>query len=57
MGLKGPAGPGLVSGSVLTLPASQTAPPGFTLLGTSTLFYLDSSNHLKNLDVKFYQMQ
>jgi hypothetical protein len=57
MGLRGPAGPGLVSGSILTLPATQPAPAGFTLLGTSTIAYVDASNHLKTLQVKYYQMQ
>jgi Collagen triple helix repeat (20 copies) len=57
MGLRGPAGPGLVSGSILTLPATQPAPAGFTLVGTSTIAYVDASNHLKTLQVKYYQMQ
>jgi hypothetical protein len=57
MGLRGPAGPGLVSGSILTLPATQAPPAGFTLLGGSEIVYLDSSNHLKTLQVKYYQMQ
>lgn len=57
MGLQGPAGPGLVHGSILTLPATQAPPGGFTLLGTSEIAYLDASNHVKTLLVKFYQMQ
>jgi len=56
-GPQGPAGAGLVSGSMLTLPAAQPAPAGFTLLGTSVLAYLDSSNHVKTLPVKYYQKQ
>ena len=57
IGLQGPAGTGFMSGSVLTLPATQAAPSGFTLLGSSTLLYFDSSNHLKSLPVKYYQKQ
>jgi hypothetical protein len=56
-GPQGPAGPGLVSGSILTLPAVQTPPAGFTLLGSSTLVYIDTSNHLKTMQVKYYQKQ
>jgi hypothetical protein len=57
MGLQGPAGPGLVSGSILTLPAAQAPPAGFTLLGSSTIVYLDGGGHVKTLQVKYYQMQ
>jgi hypothetical protein len=59
MGLVGPQGPpgrGLVPGSILTLPATATPPPGCTLLGTSELIYLDTNNHPKVLAIKYYQM-
>lgn len=56
VGPQGPAGGGLVAGAILTLPATQAAPPGVTFIGTSTLLFLDSSNRLKSLNVKFYQM-
>ena len=54
-GPAGPAGDGLMTGSILTLPAAQAAPAGFTLIGSSTLVYLDGANHLRTLAVKYYQ--
>jgi hypothetical protein len=56
MGPQGPAGVGLVSGSILTLPATSPAPLGFTLLGTATLSYADGTNKKASLDVKYYRM-
>jgi len=59
-GLAGPpgaAGAGLMSGAILTLPATQPSPPGYTFLGTSILAYLDPSNHPKTLAVKLWQKQ
>ena len=46
-----------MSGAIITLPAVQSPPAGFTLLGTSTVVYLDAANHLKTLSVKYYQKQ
>lgn len=57
MGPIGPPGPGLVSGVIVALPAPQTPPLGFTLLGNSVLIYVDSSNHARTLVVKYYQKQ
>jgi hypothetical protein len=56
IGLQGPAGPGFVSGSVVTLPAAQTPPPNYKLLGHSTLMFFDPSNHPQPLAVKYYQL-
>ena len=39
----------------MTLPAVQSPPAGWTLLGSSTLLYLDGSNHFKTLAIKYYQ--
>ena len=44
-----------MSGAVITLPANQAAPAGFTFIGSSTLIYLDAANHLKTTAVKYYQ--
>ena len=57
LGVPGPAGPGLVAGSVLTLPAVQTPPAGITLLGSSARVYFDSNNSVKYLQVKYYKEQ
>jgi hypothetical protein len=57
MGPIGPPGPGLVSGVIVALPAPQTPPAGFTLLGNSVLIYVDSPNHARTLAVKYYQKQ
>jgi hypothetical protein len=46
-----------VPGSILTLPATQAPPGGFTLLGSATIFFLDPSNHVKTMQIKYYQMQ
>jgi hypothetical protein len=46
-----------VSGAVLTLPAIQAPPAGFTFLGSSTLIYFDAGNHLRTLAVKYYEKQ
>jgi collagen triple helix repeat protein len=56
-GPTGPAGEGLVAGAIMTLPAAQAAPSGWTLLGSSTIAYVDATNHLKTLAVKYYQKQ
>jgi len=55
-GPQGPAGTGLVSGSIVTLPATVTAPLNSKLIGTSDLIYLDTSSHPKTMTVKYYQM-
>ena len=55
-GPQGAAGKGIVAGSVITLPAAQAAPSGFTLLGSSEILYLDSSNHPRTMAVKYYQL-
>ena len=46
-----------MTGAIITLPAVQAPPAGFKLLGTSTILYLDASNHLKTLSVKYYEKQ
>lgn len=56
-GPQGPIGPGLVSGSILTLETGKPAPAGFTLLGNSTVSYMDSTNHKKSLSISYYVMQ
>jgi hypothetical protein len=55
MGSTGPAGAGIVAGTIIQLPAAQAAPPGWTLLGSSTILYFDAANHLRSLPVKYYQ--
>jgi hypothetical protein len=56
VGPEGPPGPGLVSGSIIALPATHTAPASWKLLGASDLIYNDASNHIQILAIKYYQM-
>ena len=49
---------GLMPGAILTLPATQAASTGFTLLGGSTLSYTGpATNHKVTENVKYYQKQ
>jgi hypothetical protein len=57
VGPVGPPGPGLIAGAIIALPIAHSPPDGFTLIGTSALVYLDSSNHAKTMNVKLYQKQ
>jgi hypothetical protein len=54
-GPQGPAGDALVSGAFLTLAANATPPPGFTLLGTTTITYRDTHNVNHDATAKLYQ--
>jgi hypothetical protein len=44
-----------MSGSIITLPAVQAAPSGYTLLGSSALIYVNSKKKAMELNVNFYQ--
>jgi len=55
-GPQGPAGLGFVHGAIMTLPATQVPPAGVTLLGNSTLTYMDGTNHKTTLAVKYYRL-
>ena len=57
IGPQGPAGPGLPATAVVALPADQPAPAGYSPLGVSTLVFLDASNRLRTLQVRYYQKQ
>jgi hypothetical protein len=54
-GPQGPTGVGLVSGAFLTLATNATPPPGFTLLGTTTITYRDTHNTTHISPVNLYQ--
>jgi len=57
-GPAGPAGSGLVTGSVLTMVATEPPPAGYTLIGSGTVTYMDgTSNKNKSLAVRFYRKQ
>ena len=56
-GPQGPAGLGFVPGAIMTLPAAQVPPSGVTLLGSSTIEFIDGSGHKRILAVKYYQLQ
>jgi hypothetical protein len=54
-GPQGPAGDGLLSGAFLALAANATPPPGFTLLGTTTITYRDTQNVIHDSTAKLYR--
>ena len=57
VGPVGPPGLGLISGAIIALPAIQSPPDGFALLGKSVLAYVDELNRPKTVIVKLYQKQ
>jgi hypothetical protein len=56
-GLQGPAGEGLISGSLLFLPASVAAPAGYSLLGATEYSITQPGKKSLKLTVNVYQKQ
>ena len=54
-GPQGPAGDASVSGAFITLAANATPPPGFTLMGTTTVTYRDTQNVIHDSTARLYR--
>jgi hypothetical protein len=54
-GLTGATGVGFVSGALLELVHGTPAPAGFTLLGRTSVSYVDPTNHTRTVSVDLYR--
>jgi hypothetical protein len=54
-GPQGASGPGIVTSMIVSIPATQVVPQGYSVLGISSLNYTDAQGHKKTLTVAYIQ--